>query len=187
MRHPSVAELSQDIEGFLAFKRALGYPYRRGEATLRSFERFAGGGRGRHSRIDLSVEIPAWLRRIPSRKPVTLACDLGAVRQLCLFRRRRDPSGFLPPVALAPQTESTFAAYLFSHAEVRDLLDAASRHPGRNAWPAMLRMLLLCAYCTGLRFGEAVRLQQGDLDLKNNLIFVRQSKGRSRQVPFQAD
>jgi len=48
-----------------------------------------------------------------------------------------------------------------------------------------------CSCCAptapALRFGEAVRLQQGDLDLKNNLIFVRQSKGRSRQVPFQAD
>ena len=49
------------------------------------------------------------------------------------------------------------------------------------------RMLLLVLYCTGLRFGEAARLQVGDLDLPRRILRVRESKGRTRLVPFGAD
>ena len=48
-------------------------------------------------------------------------------------------------------------------------------------------MLLLILYCTGLRFGEAVRLRQSDVDLQRCLLFIRESKGRSRIVPFRED
>jgi integrase len=48
-------------------------------------------------------------------------------------------------------------------------------------------MLLLVLYCTGLRFGEAARLEIRDLDLRQRLLYVRESKGRTRLVPFGAD
>jgi integrase/recombinase XerD len=75
----SVTALSKDIADFLAFKRALGFSYRRSEATLRSFERFARSQARNGAMLDLGRLIRTWLVRIPGRKPVTLACDLGAV------------------------------------------------------------------------------------------------------------
>ena len=63
---------------------------------------------------------------------------------------------------------------------------AASRPQGRSMCVGM-RTLLLILYCTGLRFGEAVRLRMGDVDLEKRVIFVRESKGKSRLVPFGAD
>lgn len=179
--------LAKDIKDFLVFKRALGYSYRRSEATLRSFQRFAHTQARPGAALDLSMLIGAWLVRIPGRKPVTLACDLGAVRQFCHFRRRRDPTGFLPSVSLAPETESHYLPYIFSHEEIRALLRAALQHQGRNFWPAMLRLLILVTYCTGLRLGEAVRLRCSDVDLRNKVLHIRESKGRSRLVPFGCD
>ncbi|HJS91717.1 MAG TPA: tyrosine-type recombinase/integrase, partial [Steroidobacteraceae bacterium] len=179
--------LTSQIEAFLIFKRALGYSYRRNEATLRSFERFARNGRPQSAPIDLATLIQAWLQRVPGRKPVTLACDLGALRQFCQYRRRLDPRAYVPPVALAPQTESHYVPHIFSPAEIRSLLAVASRHEGRNFWPGLCKTLLLVTYCTGLRLGEAVRLQCSDLDLPRRVLHIRASKGRSRDVPFQAD
>ncbi len=46
--------LTKDIDQFLVFKHALGYPYRRGEATLRSFQRFASQKLERNATIDLA-------------------------------------------------------------------------------------------------------------------------------------
>lgn len=181
------AALTKDIQDFLVLKRALGYSYRRSEATLRSFQRFACSQAKPRATIDLAAVIRAWLVRIPGRKPVTLACDLGAVRQLCHFRRRRDPAGFLPAASLAPQTESHYVPYIFSQEQIRALIQAAARHQGRNFWPAMLRLLILTTYCTGLRFGEAVRLLCSDVDLRARVLHIRESKGRSRLVPFGAD
>jgi integrase/recombinase XerD len=186
--------LARDVEGFLTFKRALGHPYQRAELMLRSFQRFAqayAAKAGKHprsrKRISLEGVIRAWLSRSSVRKPVTCGLELGLLRHLCLYRRRRDRGGFVPEQALAPQTESPFSPHVFSHAEIRQLLDAASRYQRRNMWPGMLRGLLLILYCTGLRFGEGVRLRVCDVDLERRVIFVRESKGRSRIVPFGAD
>ena len=41
MTRVTAISLAKDIDQFLVFKRALGYSYRRGEATLRSLQRFA--------------------------------------------------------------------------------------------------------------------------------------------------
>jgi len=186
--------LGRDMQGFLAFKRALGRPYQRAELMLRSFQRFAqayankaGKRRGGKKRISLEGVIRAWLSRPSVRKPVTAGLELGLLRHLCLYRRRRDRGGFVPEQAWAPQTESPFSPYVFSHAEIRQLLDAASRHRGRNIWAGVLRTLLLVLYCTGLRFGEAVRLRMCDVDLEKRVLFIRESKGKSRVVPFGTD
>jgi integrase/recombinase XerD len=183
--------LTRDIDNFLAFKRALGYRYARGEATLRSFERFAyaHAGRGATGRpkIVLAPTVEAFLTRIVGRKAVTVANELGALRQLCLYRRRRDPHGYVPEHGWAPQTESVYLPYIFSREEIRDLLDAAKRHCGRNIPGPMLHTLLLVLYCTGLRFGEAVRLRLSDVDLRRCTFLIRESKGRTRLVPFGED
>ena len=82
------------------------------------------------------------------------------MRQLCLYRRRRDPSSYVPEHALAPVKESIFLPYIFSHDEVRRILATASSHDGRFIWASMLRTLILVLYCAGLRLGEAVRLRK---------------------------
>ena len=50
-----------------------------------------------------------------------------------------------------------------------------------------MRTLLLILYCTGLRFGEAVRLRLSDVNLERRTFFIRESKGRSRIVAFGDD
>jgi integrase len=40
---------------------------------------------------------------------------------------------------------------------------------------------------TGLRFGEALRLRVADVDLAQRRFVVRESKGKTRLVPFRAD
>ena len=182
------AQLAQDIERFLAFKRALGYPYRRGEAMLRSFQRYVEEHAGAGAKVVLERMVDGWLSRIAGRKPVTVTLELGVLRQLCLYRKRSDPQSFVPGREWAPQpAESHFLPYVFSREEVRALLDAAGTHQGRNLGAATLRTLLLILYCTGLRLGEAVRLQLQDVDLERDLFIVRESKGKTRLVPFRAD
>jgi integrase/recombinase XerD len=187
-----LASLARDVDRFLKFKRALGHSYREAEHMLSSFQRFAEGcakatqRSGGGKRISLEATIQAWLSRPGVRKPITAGLELGLLRHLCLYRRRRDGRGFVPERAWAPQTESRFSPHVLSHAEVRQLLDAASRLQGRNMCAGM-RTLLLTLYCTGLRFGEAVRLRMGDVDLEKRMLFIRDSKGKSRLVPFGTD
>lgn len=181
-------QLSRDIESFLVFKRALGHPYRRGALMLRSFERYVSEHSEGQRTVELERMLRGWLSRLAGRKPVTITVELGVVRQLCLFRRRRDPHAFVPGRDWAPQPAvSEFLPHVFSPEEVRILLqkaDAICRHPIRTA---TLRTLLLILYCTGLRLGEAVRLEVGDVDLDQKCFLIRESKGKTRLVPFRDD
>ena len=111
--------------------------------------------------VALEDAVTRWCARIAGRKPVTVANEFGVIRQLCLYRRRRNPSSYVPEHALAPVKESVFLPYIFSHEEVRQILAAAASHHGRFIWASMLRTLILVLYCTGLRLGEAVRLRHG--------------------------
>lgn len=181
-------QLNRDINEFLIFKHGLGNPYKRGEAALRGFVRYVQHSRvKRQAIIDFELILKAWLSRNCDRKPVTIANDLGAVRQFCLYCRRRDPRFYVPEHALAPQTESVFAPHIFSKSEIKQVLAAAEQYLGKNIRAGMLHTLLVILYCTGLRFGEAVRLRLGDVDLEHSVFFIQESKGRSRLVPFGSD
>lgn len=69
--------------------------------------------------------------------------EFGVIRQLCLYRRRRDPSSYVPEHALAPISESMFLPYIFTHDQVRRLLGMAAAHQGRFIWGTMLHTLIL--------------------------------------------
>ena len=60
--------------------------------------------------------------------------------------------------------------------EVTPLLKAASRH---------LRPILICALETGMRGGEILKLRWSDVDMKNSMIFLLETKnGKARHVPM---
>jgi site-specific recombinase XerD len=183
----TATELARDAQDFLRFKRAMGMSYRRGQFALESFLRFVGLLGTRHDAVALDEAVIGWITRIEGRKAVTVGNEFGVVRQLCLFRRRRDPSSYVPEQALAPVKESVFVPYILTHDEVRRLLAAAATHDGRFIWGTMLRSLMLVLYCTGMRLGEAVRLSIADVDLDHGVLMVRNSKRRSRLVLIRDD
>ena len=185
-RKVTAAILANDAAQFLAFKRAMGVGYQSGEFALKRFLEFVSKQYG-EGPVPLDEAITRWATRIGGRKPVTLANQFGVVRQLCLFRRRSDPNGFVPEHAVAPVKESVFVPYIFSHEEVLALVDAATRHEGCSMWGAMLRCLTLVLYCTGMRLGEAIRLQMIDVDLRRAVLTVQRSKGRSRILAIRDD
>jgi integrase/recombinase XerD len=180
-------QLAHDAQEFLRFKRAMGIPYWRAEFVLNDFVRFVRQHWSDNGEVMLDEAITRWCARVAGRKAVTVANEFGVVRQLCLYRRRRNPLSYVPEHALAPVKASIFLPYIFSHNEVHRVLVAARSHDGRYIWASMLHALILVLYCTGLRLGEAVRLRTSDVDLEHGTFTVQRSKGRSRIVAIRAD
>lgn len=183
----TAVQLAEEAEDFLRFKRAMGFVYARAEFNLKTFVQFVERRWGPKNEVLLREAITLWSVRAPGRKAITIANEFGVVRQLCLYRRRRDPNAYVPEHALAPVKVSVFFPYIFSHDEVRRLLDAASGHDGRFIWASMFRALILVLYCTGLRLGEAVRLSTSDIDFDRGVLNIQRSKGRARVVPIRPD
>lgn len=184
------SQLRRDIRAFLKYKRALGFSYESGERSLREFEQFFSRQRRKCRSVHavFKIALVSWLSTTSAgRKPQTVATKLGPIRQFCLYRRRHDPNAFVPDCSWAPHTRSTFKPYIFSKDEVSRVLESARSYRKYRLGPLLLRTLVLILYCTGLRPGEAVRLRLSETDLKRRMFFVRESKGRSRFVPFGED
>jgi integrase/recombinase XerD len=185
----TLAALARDIEEFILFKRTLGLRYEASALLLYRFRRFAEEYVKVSSkrRIALDALIRAWLSRPGGRKATGTAQQFGIIRELCLHRQRRDPGSYVPDRKLAPRRGPKFLPYALSHDHVRTMIKAARRHPGSLFWGEMLELMLLMLYCMGLRPGEPLRLRMADLDLKARTFVIRDSKGKTRIVPFEAD
>jgi hypothetical protein len=109
----------------------------------------------------------------------------AVLRQFSLsLRRRPGKSLFREPLWPSLPTESSLVPYIFSTHDIGRLLKLAGnldRPPFRAALYLALRLLM---YCTGLRFGEALRLRIRDVDTRQGTHFVETFRGRARWVPF---
>ena len=81
-----------------------------------------------------------------------------------------------------PASKYRPAPYLYREGEILALMAAARRlRPPLRA--ATFETLIGLLACTGLRIGEALRLDRDDVDLEGQVLTVRDSKfGKSREV-----
>jgi len=103
----------------------------------------------------------------------------GFAKYLALFDERTE----IPPVGLLPDKSHRATPYLYSEDEVLRLMAAADKVvlPARRATIATIVGLL---YATGMRVGEVLRLDRGDVDFDDGVLLVRESKfGKSREIP----
>jgi len=187
MKMVFASPLAADLAAFLAFKRARGYRYARAEFMLRSFDRFLASRTRRTRAWRLDETIFAWLASRPARKAISVAMDLSVIREFWRYLRRQNPREFArePRWPRLP-TEPRFVAHVLTGAQVRLLLRLVEGLVRPRFRRSLYRALFLVLYCTGLRFGEALRLRDRDLDLRRRVLFVAESKGRSRWVPFHS-
>jgi integrase/recombinase XerD len=124
-----------------------------------------------------------WLSGKPGRKAVSVSQDAAVLRQLFAFLRRSPDRAVTEPRWPKLPTESVFVPYFLSQQDVLKLVTLCA---GLNRPPfraALCRALLLVLYCTGIRFGEALRLRIRDVDTRFAVLFVDVFKGRARSFP----
>jgi len=111
---------------------------------------------------------------------------LSAVRGFAIHLHTLDPGHQVPPADLLPRRYTRPAPYLFSEDEVAALMRAAGqmRHgPAALTYQALIGLLAV----TGLRPGEAYRLDRDHFDPRNaTLTVVRSKYGKSRQLILDA-
>jgi integrase/recombinase XerD len=177
--------IAAELRGFLQFKRDLGYGYRRAEATLREFDRFLMGYAARNCHGQLDQAAISWLSSKPGRKAVSVSNDAGVLRQLFRYLRRSSAFGtVVEPIWPHLPTESQFIPYFLSKKDILILLTLCADLQRPHFRAVLYRTLILVLYCTGIRFGEALRLRIRDVDTRSAVLFIATFKGRTRWVPF---
>src|SRR5207302_2162200 len=172
-----------ELKAFLEFKRSLGYGYLRAEFTLREFDRFLIEYAAKNRRWQLDRAAIAWLSSKPGRKPISVSGDAAVLRQFYRYRRRSSKPGTeAEPIWPHLPTESSFVPYSLSEKDVLNLLALCADLKRPHFRAALYRALILVLYCTGIRFGEALRLRMRDVDTRSAVLYVDTFKGRARGV-----
>ena len=178
-----MSALSDAVADYLRLRRSLGYKLERQGRLLHSFADYLDVLGVDHVTVETAL---AWAMLPQGAEPVWWHQRLGMVRGFAAHQATIDPRTEIPPKGLLVRPTSRRIPHLFSTSEVISLMAAAARlrYPLKAATYETLIGLLAC---TGMRVGEAIGLDRGDVDLDGGVITVVGAKfGKSRRLPLQA-
>jgi len=173
--------LQQAVEQYLMLKQSLGFRYRSESKVLRAFGQAMG-------RIGVGQVKPMPVRIfLNGHGPVTRnwICKFTALRGFYHFALARGLTHHSPLPDRVPKVVQSFTPYIYSHQELKRLLQACT--PEHTKWVSAdtMRTLVLLLYGAALRLSEALNLEDGDVDLDERLLHVRCSKFfKTRLVPI---
>lgn len=174
-------QLDQAVADYLSIRRAMGYKVERHERLLIQFVGYLSQVGATTVTIEHAI---AWSTLPPRGNGTWWADRLTVVRGFATYLTTVDPATEVPPVDLLPSRRRRATPYLYSGQDIAGLLAAAGRLP--SPWRAMTYQTLLgLLTVTGMRIGEAIRLDHNDVDLDRGLILVRNTKfGKTRELPL---
>jgi integrase len=174
--------LKHAVDDYLALRRSLGFKLAEYGVDLQDFVSFLEKNGSARITIKLALE---YATQRQDEKPVSWSRRLGIIRGFARYRIGADPKTEVPPLGLLKFRSQRATPYLYSGGEIRRLLEAALQ---MNTHYELQCHTYYCLFgllaVTGLRVGEAIRLQAQDVDLLEGILTVRGTKfGKSRLVP----
>jgi integrase len=176
-----MSALRRDLDDYLLIRRALGFKLERAGLLLADFVAHLEANETDTITTDAAL---AWATRPPTGASTWWAQRLSVVRAFARHLHAIDPTHEVPPPGLLPGRSRRATPYLYSDRDIAALMAAARgwRSPLRTATFETLVGLLAV---TGLRIGEALRLDRDDVDLVDGVLVIRLSKfGKSREIPL---
>jgi integrase len=176
-------DLRRSAEEYLALRRALGFKLHHQTWFLPDFVAFLAAHRSSVITTDLALR---WAQQPSGASPRWWAKRLSAVRCFARHHRAFDPRTEVPPPDLIPYRASRLSPHLYTDGEIAALMhEARALRPTLKAATYATLLGLLAA--TGMRVGEALALDDGDVDWHRPLITIRHAKFlKSRLVPVHA-
>jgi integrase len=178
-----VSTLRSAAEDYLQMRRALGYRLESQGQLLFAFVAYLEQARAVTVTIELAV---AWATDPAGADPVWWAKRLSVARQFARYLQTIDPACEVPPARLLPYRTRRATPYPYTPDDIAALMHAADA----LALPLQAityRTLIGLLAVSGLRVGEAIGLDRGDVDDGDGLVRVINSKfGKSREVPLHS-
>jgi integrase len=175
-----MSDLRLAMNDYLTVRRQLGFQLRETGQMLDDYVSFCEHAGEQHLTTELAVR---WARSVKAH-PNRWQRRLGVVRGFARYLSTIDPETEIPSEDLLRASLPRVAPYLYSPAEITALMGAAREltPPFRAAtFETMIGLLAV----SGLRVGEALGLDRGDVDLHDGVMVVRSGKqGKQREVPL---
>ncbi len=172
-------DLDRRLEEYLKIRRSLGFKLERDGKLLAQFIGYL------HDQGTDTITLEhtlAWVG-LPAGGRGWLAFRMSVVRGFAAYLHTLDPAVPVPPADLFPSGSHRAVPYLYSEDELATLVAATDtlRYPLQRA---TYRTLICLLAVTGLRVGEAIGLDDADLDIEHGVLAVTGKSGKPRQVPL---
>lgn len=176
-----MSPLRAALADYLCVRRAMGYKLTRTGGLLAQFVAYLEDVDAETITIEHAL---AWATLPAETSLDWQAQRLSIVRGFASWMSAIDPANEVPPTDLLPRRTHRATPYLFSEADIAALLAACDTlRPSRRV--ATYRTLFALLAITGMRIGEAIRLDRSDVDVAAGLLLVRSSKfGKDRYLPL---
>ncbi len=180
--------LADSIQAYLDYKRAIKRKFRTEEMALRLLDRYLV-----EHRIDALPSItPLLIEEFISSRPRNSIRSYNHLLSVtrCFFKWLVVQGRLAcSPVRIQnKRATAQLQPFLFNPDQVRQLLERAARLPDRPKGPDRGKtyyLIFALMYALGLRVGEVTRLRRCDVDLKRQLLEIKQTKfAKDRLVPF---
>jgi len=176
-----MSSLHGKLEEYLAVRRAMGFKMERHEKLLGQYTGFlAANGEA----VVTTENAVAWATLPAEARTRWHALRLSMVRGFAAWLNAGDPAHQVPPGRLIPYGGRGVVPYLYADEEIAALVREAGRLSGRLRAATFATLVRLLAV-TGMRVGEAIRLDRADYDPAAGVLTVRDTKfGKSRHLPM---
>jgi integrase/recombinase XerD len=178
-----MTSLQQGAEDYLKMRRGLGFKLKRHGRFVREFIEWLANNGERRITTRLALQ---WATEPQHLHGSEWAARLSAVRAFARYWSAFDAASEVPPHGMLPFRARRATPYLYSDAEIQQLLQAARNMPAQfKLQPVTYHCLLGLLAVTGLRISEALHLESRDVNWTEGLLTIRSSKfGKSRLVPL---
>ena len=177
--------LRQHLDEYLELRRTLGHKLADAHRLLPRFVTYLDD----HGIEFVTVQAAlAWSleREVPVGSAVP-AHRMMVVRGFARYLSGIDPRTAVPPAGTIRQPQRWRRPFIYSDADVLALIEQARVVIPQPLRSATYQTLIGLLATTGMRVGEVLRLDRGDLDRSEGVLRVRESKfGKSRLVPLHA-
>ena len=160
--------LSDRLVEYLDHRRRFGYRRVGTTATvLRRFAAFADDFGAESITTELFLE---WRKQFEAPSDVTWGCNLSHVRGFAKWLHCLDPRTEVPSADLIRRANRRPRPYIYTEEELARIVEHAAQLPsprGLNAWTFSILFGLIAV--TGLRLGEALGLDEADVNLDGDV------------------
>ncbi len=178
-----MSALARHLEDYLRLRRMLGHDLAEARRLLPRFVAYLDANAVEFVTVEAAL---AWAleRDVPAGSVVpghrwTLA------RGFARYLSGIDPRTEVPPAGIVRTPRRWRPPFIYSDADVMALIDQISRSIAQPLRAATYQTLIGLLAATGLRVGEALGLDRGDVDWADAVLHVRRSKfQKSRLVPL---
>lgn len=175
------------LQKMLEEKRTMGFKYEESARLMHKLDELSCS-------YDCSAGLPkdlvmAFTERKPNWHQSTQEHLISATREVAAYLRKHGIPAYMIDKSRITKTNENFKPYIFTHEQIRQIFHEADRIKTRKSvnshifYPTVLRVQYGC----GLRISETLGLRMKDVDLKENLLYVYDSKNhKDRIVPMDA-